>query len=150
LIGCCKSAALSTTRTASGVARCAIFKLASLAITAIGIHSRPRITIFPCFNNAITTHLQRDGLSGLIRIKKAGSVYPTTCSASHNRAWHSSLRTEWEEWGSGHSQMFPTVHGEKIFSLDWETGFIMKRPSAEQTPELKGQQGGLEEQLPLH
>jgi hypothetical protein len=46
--------------------------------------------------------------------------------------------------------MFPTVHGEKTFSLDWETGFIMKRPSAEQTPELKGQQGGLEEQLPLH
>jgi hypothetical protein len=46
-------------------------------------------------------------------------------------------------------QIFPTLHGEKLLSPDWETGFIMKRPSAGHTVELNGQQAGDVGQLPL-
>jgi len=52
--------------------------------------------------------------------------------------------------GKGNLQTFPMLHGEKTFSPDWETGFIMKRPSVEQVSKLKGQHGGLEEQALLH
>ena len=55
-----------------------------------------------------------------------------------------------EDNENGCLHIFPTLHGEKFVSPNWETGSIMKRPSAEQTSELKGQQGGFEEQMPLH